>query len=232
MKKSMKNANGLHLLPVVAGALIKTFALVALLLAPLMSRAREASLPDLETMSRLRLGEIVVESTAVDDNGAAVEASLMMWAPVKDIWAIVYSCENAFIFLAGLEVCEVLEDEGVDVVTRQVINETWPAPKQDFIFRTHHEPYTRADIQLVEGTLKFMQASWEYINMPEAVVVKYKVRLQPDFPAPRFLVRRALKNRTNGLLACVRGLAGGSGSVEREKEDLDQCPGDIEKAAK
>jgi hypothetical protein len=207
-------------------------ALVFLYLAPLISQARETPLPDLETMSRLRLGEIVVESTAGEEKGGAVQASLMIWAPVKEIWTIVYSCENAFIFLAGLEVCEVLEDEGVDVVTRQVINENWPAPRQDYTFRTHSAPYTRADIKLVEGTLKFMQASWEYINMPEAVVVIYKVRLQPDFPAPRFLVRRALKTRTNGLLACIRGLVGGSGSAEREKEDLDHCPGDVEQAAR
>jgi hypothetical protein len=223
LKKAMNNATGL---------LLKTLALVSLLLAPLLSQAREASLPDLETMSRLRLGEIVAEPTQVDEKGGAVKASLMIWAPVKDIWSIVYSCENAFIFLAGLEVCEVLEDDGVDTVTRQVINKGWPVPRQDYSFRTHREPYTRSDIQLLEGTLKIMQASWEYIKMPEAVVVIYKVRLQPEFPAPRFLLRRTLKNGTAGLLACVRGLAGGSGSAEREKEDLDQCPGDIHQAAR
>jgi hypothetical protein len=228
----MNNATGLHILPVATGTLTRTFALVVLLLAPLLSQAREAPLPDLETMSRLRLGEIVVESTQVDEKGGAVKASLMIWAPVKDIWAIVYSCENAFIFLADLEVCEVLEDNGDDIMTRQVINRGWPVPRQDYTFRTHRVPFTRADIQLVEGTLSFMQASWEYINMPEAVVVIYKVRLQPDFPAPRFLVRRTLKNGTNELLACVRGLAGGSGSAERIKEDLDQCPGDIGQAAR
>ena len=237
MKKPMNNASVLHILLIGAGSFINTraifwLALLCLLFAPLFSQARETPLPDLETMSRLRLGEIVVESTRIDGNGGAVKASLMMWAPVKDIWAIVYSCENTFIFLAGLEVCEVLEDEGVDVVTRPVINENWPAPKQDYTFRTHSAPYTRADIQLVEGTLKFMQASWEYINMPEAVVVIYTVRLQPEFPAPRFLVRRALKNRTNELLACVRGLVGGSGSAERKKKDLDHCPGDIEQATR
>ncbi|MCH8057994.1 MAG: hypothetical protein IIB78_09010, partial [Proteobacteria bacterium] len=93
-------------------------------------------------------------------------------------------------------------------------------------------PYTRADIQLGEGKLKFMQASWEYINLPEAVLVVYKVRLQPGFPAPRFLVRRVLKRGMTQLLACVRGLAGGSGSAQREKEDLDHCPGDNEQASR
>jgi hypothetical protein len=233
----MNNASGLHILLIGARSLIKTraicrLAVLCLCLAPLYSQAREAPLPDLETMNRLRLGEIVVEAIRVDEKGGAVKASLMIWAPVKDIWATVYSCENAFIFLADLEVCEVLEDNGDDIVTRQVINRGWPVPRQDYTFQTHRVPYTRADIQLVEGTLKFMQASWEYINMPEGVVVIYKVRLQPEFPAPRFLVRGTLKNGANDLLACIRGLVGGSGSAEREKEDLDHCPGDIGQAAR
>jgi hypothetical protein len=237
LKKPMNKATGLYILLIGAGSLINTraigrLAMLCLYLAPLNSQARETPLPDLEIMNRLRLGEIVTEVTRADEKGGAVKASLMMWAPVKDIWATVYSCENAFIFLADLEVCEVLEDHGEDVVTRQVINRGWPVPRQDYTFRTHRVPYTRADIQLVEGTLKFMQASWEYINMPEAVVVIYKVQLQPDFPAPRFLVRRTLKNGAHELLACIRGLVGGSGSAEREKEDLDHCPGDIGQAAR
>lgn len=232
MKKPMNNATGLYFLPVGAGPLTKTLALVSLLLAPLYSQARDVPLPDLAKMSRLRHGEIVAEPIRVDEKGGAIKASLMIWAPAEDIWATVYSCENAFIFLAGLEICEVLEDDGVDTVTHQVINKGWPVPRQDYIFRTHRVPYTRADIQLVEGKLNFMQASWEYINLPEAVLVVYKVRLQPGFPAPRFLVRRVLKRGMSQLLACVRGLAGGSGSAQREKEDLDHCPGDIEQASR
>jgi len=228
----MNNATGLYVLPVGAGLLIRILALVSLLLAPLYSQACDASLPDLTTMSRLRHGEIVAEPIRVDEKGGAFKASLMIWAPVELIWATVYSCEHAFIFLAGLEVCEVLEDDGVNTVTHQVINKGWPVPRQDYIFATHRVPYARADIQLVEGKLKFMQASWDYINLPEAVVVIYKVRLQPGFPAPRFLVRRVLKRGMTQLLACVRGLAGGSGSAQREKEDLDRCPGDIEQAAR
>lgn len=214
-----------------ASALCK-LTLLSLLLAPLFLQGGEALFPDLETMSRVALAEIVVEPTRVDEKGGAVEASLMIWAPVEDIWAIVYSCENAFIFLAGLEVCEVIEDDGLDTVTHQSINRGWPVPNQDYKFLTHRVPYTRADIQLLEGNLKFMQASWEFIKMPDAVLVIYKVRVLPGFPAPRFLVRRALINGTTEMLACIRGLVGGSGSAEREKEDLNRCPGDIEQATR
>ena len=183
-------------------------------------------------MSRLRLGEIITESVRVDEKGGAVEASLMIWAPPEDIWATVFSCKNAFIFLHGLKVCEVLADDGVDTVTRHVIKQGWPVPRQDYSFRTHRIPYTRADIDLVEGNLNFMRASWDYISLPEAVLVLYRVRLQPKFPAPRFLVRRTLKKGMSQLLACVRGLSGGSGSPQGEKQDLEHCTGDIKQSVR
>ncbi len=86
MKKPMNNASGLHILLIGARSLIKTraicrLAVLCLCLAPLYSQAREAPLPDLETMNRLRLGEIVVEAIRVDEKGGAVKASLMIWAP-------------------------------------------------------------------------------------------------------------------------------------------------------
>ena len=232
MKKSIKIYPGARVLNAAAGELIKLFVLVSLVSAPAFLQAGEVPLPDLKTMTRLRLGEIVAEPFQLEEKGGAVKMTLMIWAPMEDIWATVFSCENAMIFLDGLEVCEVLEDDGLNTVTHQVIKRGWPVPTQDYSFRTLRQPYVRADIELVEGNLKSMEASWEYINMPEAVVVIYKVRLQPGFPAPRFLVRRALNKGMIGLLACIRGLSGGSMSPEREKEDLNQCPGDIEQAAR
>ena len=219
MKKPMINP---------AKRLMQAVAVQLMLLVPLFSQASETPLPDLETMNRLRLGEIVVEFVQAEQKGGAIKASLMIWAPVEDIWATIYSCANAFIFLDGLKICEVLENDGVDTVTRQVIKKGWPIPTMDYSFRTHRTPYTRSEIQLVEGSLEFMQASWEFIHMPEAVVVIYKVHLQPSFPSPRFLIRRTLKKGAFELLACIRGLAHGSKSVQSEKEDLHQCPGDLE----
>jgi hypothetical protein len=208
---------------------VRGLALGFLLLVPLL-QAREAPLPDPETMRRLGLGEIVTESARIDEKGGAVEAIVMIWAPVEDIWATIYSCESAFIYLKGLRVCEVLEDDGVDTLTHHVLKQGWHVPRQDYNFRTHRAPFTRADISLVEGNLKSMNASWEYIGLPEAVVVIYKVRVQPGFPVPRLLVRRSLKKGTQQLLACVRGLSGGSKSPRQEAKDLDRCPGDIEQA--
>jgi len=227
----MINFAGPIFLPLRVWVWTKTTVLVLLIFTPPFLQARDVPLPDPKTLKRLRQGEIVAEPIELHEKGGAVKVSMMFWAPVEDIWATVYSCGNAFIFLAGLEICEVLEDNGVDTVTRKVVNKGWPVPRQEYSFRTHRVPYTHADIQLVEGDLKSMVASWDYINMPEAVIVVHKVRLQPGFPAPRFLVRRNLSRGMTRLLACVRGLAGGSGSPERKKRDLDRCPGKISRTS-
>ena len=157
-------------------------------------------------------------------------ATLMMWAPVEKIWATVYSCENAFIFVEGLEVCEVPEDNEEFTITHQIVNKGWPVPKQDYSFRTERRPYTRAEVELVDGNLRMLKASWDYINMPEVVVVTYRLQIELGFPAPRFMVQRSLSKGTTRLLTCIRALAGGSGSPEREKAELDQCPGDVHSA--
>ena len=203
-----------------------TIVLIILLSVGLPVRAAEAPFPDAGTLKQIRLGEVVSETVAVD-KGAAVRMTLMIHAPVEAIWATVYSCEFAFIFLDGLEVCEVLQNSELDTLTRQVVNKGWPIPRQDYSFYTHRTPFTRVDVQLAEGNLKILAASWDFIKMPEAVIVIYQVHIQPAFPAPRFLVRRTMNRGMLGLLACVRALAGGSGSAEREKQDLDQCPGDV-----
>lgn len=207
--------------------MIRALILVFVILIPSSMRAEEAPLPDLETMERLRLGEIVSEPIQLEGHGGGVTATLMMWTPVEKIWATVYSCENAFIFVEGLEVCEVPEDNEEFTITHQIVNKGWPVPKQDYSFKTERSPYTRAEVELVDGNLKMLEASWDYINMPEAVIVRYSLKVELGFPAPRFMVQRSLSKGTTRLLACIRALSGGSGSREREKEELDRCPGDI-----
>ena len=210
--------------------MIRALILVAVVLTPAFIRAEEAPLPDLETMERLRLGEIVSEPIQSEGHGGGVTATLMMWTPVEEIWATVYSCENAFIFVEGLELCEVPEDNEDFTITHQIVNKGWPVPRQDYSFRTERWPYTRAEVELVDGNLKMLKASWDFYITPEVVVVRYRLQIELGFPAPRFMVQRSLSKGTTRLLACIRALAGGSGSPEREQEELDQCPGDAHSA--
>jgi hypothetical protein len=80
---------------------------------------------------------------------------------------------------------------------------------------------------LVEGNLKAMEGSWDFIVMPQGVVVSHEIRVQPAVPAPRFVVRRLMRKGMPEMLACIRGLAGGSVSAGQKAVDLDLCAGEL-----
>jgi hypothetical protein len=187
--------------------------------------AREAQLPDPETLQRLRAGEVILETTRTDESGGAARILIFIQAPVEAIWDIIYSCENAFVFVDGLKQCEVLEQTSEYTVTRQVVKKGWLIPKQDYSFRTLREPFKHAEFELVEGNLKEMEGSWDFIVMPQGVVVAHEIRVQPEVPAPRFIVRRLMRKGMPEMMACIRGLAGGSVAAGQKDQDLRVCAG-------
>jgi hypothetical protein len=188
--------------------------------------AREAQLPEPDTLQRLWAGEVIPENTRTDEPGVTTRILIFMNTPVKRIWEVIYSCENAFIFLDGLKLCEVLEDNGVVTLTRQVVDRGWLVPKQDYTFRTLRETFKHVEIKRTEGNPKVMEGSWDFITMPQGVVVIHEIRIKPDMPAPDFLVRKMMRRSLTEMMACIRGLAGGSINPELETQDLNLCPGD------
>jgi len=206
---------------------MKRFALLILVSISPYAPAREAQLPDPETLHRLQSGEVILETTRTDESGGAARVVMFSKAPVETIWKVMCSCEQAFSFLDGLKVCEVLEDNSEYAITRQVVKKGWLIPRQDFAFRTLRAPYKHIEFRLVEGNLKAMEGSWDFIVMPQGVVVMHEIRVQPEVPAPRFIVRRLMRRGMPEMMACIRGLAGGSVSVEMEALDLGHCPGEI-----
>lgn len=210
-----------------SGGQVKRFALLILFCISSPGVAREALLPEPATLQRLRTGEIILNNTQNGEPGVATQALIFMRTPVERIWEVIFSCENAFTFLDGLKLCEVLEDNGVVTLTRQVVKRGWLVPEQDYTFRTLREPFKHAEIQRTAGKPEVIEASWDFIAMPEGVVVIYEVRIKPDLPAPRFLVRRVMRRGILGMIACIRGLSAGSGSAGQESSDLGSCPGEL-----
>jgi hypothetical protein len=188
--------------------------------------AREAQLPEPDTLQRLRAGEIILENTRTDESGGATQVLIFMDTSVERIWEVIYSCENAFIYVDGLKLCEVLEDDGVVTLTRQVVKKGWLIPTQDYTFRTLREPFKHAEFQRTEGNPKVMEGSWDFITLPQGVVVIHEIRVEPDMAAPRFLVRRWMRRGMPEMMSCIRGLAGGSLNAELEARDLGFCPGE------
>jgi len=187
--------------------------------------AREVQLPDPVTLERLKAGEVILETTRTDESGGAAKIVVFIQAPVEAIWDVIYSCENAFIFLEGLKLCEVLEQTSDYTVTRQVVKKGWLIPTQDYSFRTVQEPFKHAEFRLVDGNLKAMEGSWDFIAMPGGVVVLHEIRIQSGVPAPRFIVRQLMRKGMPEMIACMRALADGSVNADMKARDLAKCPG-------
>ena len=152
---------------------------------------------------------------------------VLVRAPARAVWAVIMSCEQAFTFVDGMRRCEVLEESASRVLARHVVEQGWPLPTYDVVFESLKQPYRRIDFGLVEGNLESMRGSWVFDETPQGTLVDYQVEIRPGLPIPRFIVRRGLQHDMPDLLACVRGLAGGSLSAAGADRDLASCPGPL-----
>jgi hypothetical protein len=130
------------------------------------------------------------------------------------------------VFVNGLKQCEVIEDRGDRALIRQVVKPSWLVPRQEFVFESLREPYREIRFGLVEGNLRAMEGSWRFTATPDGLLVDYSIRVRPALPVPGFIVSWVMRRGMPDLIACIRGLAGGSGSPDGQRDDLERCRGD------
>lgn len=175
---------------------------------------------------KLRGGEIVLQDTRTDEAGGAGKAQVYIHGDAQAFWDVIVSCELAFVFVDGLRECEVLEDSGDRAVIRQVVKKHWLLPAITFSFESLRKPYDEITFSLLQGDLDIMEGSWLFTPLSGGVLVDYEARIKPAFPVPRWLIRRTIRKDTPDLIACIRGLAGVSGSEQMLESDRERCPGD------
>ncbi|HET6592712.1 MAG TPA: SRPBCC family protein [Xanthomonadales bacterium] len=203
----------------------KALLLMLTTLAAIDMPAHLAAQDEPAVLDRLRSGEIVTRETDSDAAGASGRMQLLVRAPARAVWDVIVSCELAFAFVQGLVSCEVVGDSGDRAVVRQVVKQSWLIPAYDFVFESLRQPYEQIDVHLLQGNLQALDGSWSFREVPEGTLVDYRIRIQPSLPAPRFIVRRNINRGMPDMLACIRGLARGSGSAVRQQQDLERCPG-------
>ena len=201
--------------------------LIPIVLLSMQSRALDKPAP--ENLARLLNGEALLLDPQTDGSGGSARVQILAHVPARSFWEVIISCDLAFVFVDGLQSCEVIEDTGERALVHQVVKKGWPVPTQDFVFESLREPYEQMRFGLVEGNLKAMEGRWQFTEIPEGLLVDYQLRVEPGVPAPRFMVRRNIRKDMPDLVACIRGLAGGSGSPAMSTADLARCPGQVEK---
>jgi ribosome-associated toxin RatA of RatAB toxin-antitoxin module len=187
-----------------------------------------AAVPADEISQRLGEGEIVLLEADSSRSGGSARVQALVQASAESVWDVITSCERSFVFVDGLKQCRVIEDRDNRALVHQVVKKGWLFPTQDFIFESLREPYREIRFKLVEGNLKAMDGHWRFSETPEGLLVDYSIRVRPGLPVPGFIVSWVMRKGMPDLIACIRGLAGGSGSPDQIQDDLQRCRGDTE----
>lgn len=204
---------------------VKALGLSLLLgLPPPQAEPRDQSSAVESLEQRAMAGEVAVEQLPRDAPGASVRAMVLIGADAETIWRVINSCEKARIYVDGMKDCEILRDTERESLTRQVVDPGWWAPRMEYIFEARRRPYERMDFELREGNMKQLEGYWVLEPVPGGVLVEHELHLQPNFPSPRWLVRRNLERNLPGMMACIRSLSGGSLSEQGGREDRQRCP--------
>lgn len=166
---------------------------------------------------------MVVTESAADEFGGTVRVQVLVEASARTVWDVISSCAHAMRYIRGMEDCEVLVDEPDRALTHHVVDPGWLAPELDYRFETRRDPYRRMDIELTEGNLRQMKGYWRFDPVETGVLVEHEVRIRPKTPAPRWLVRRKLRQDLPGMMRCIKGLAERDAGGADFRDDLAAC---------
>src|SRR5210317_1214467 len=131
---------------------------ILLTLAATQSSAQDAGMD----MQRLQAGEILVQTIHQDKSGGAARVTGLFHAGAEDIWNVIGYCKNEFIYVRGLEVCEVLVPGLQYIKKHHRVKNNWFTPTLDFVFEARRTSKTHGDFNLVEGDLKVMEGQWDF----------------------------------------------------------------------
>lgn len=177
--------------------------------------------PDRELLLK---GEVISETIRADESGGAARFMVYFETTPERVWETVLSCESALVFVRGIRECELLEQDAEQTVIRQVVKTSWLVPKQDFTYRMTWEDPHGARFERISGSPKVMEGGWAFREFGQGLLVTHELRVKPDLPVPRFLVRHLMQKSMPRMLACVRALSGGSLSSDMKIADRAACP--------
>jgi len=143
------------------------------------------------------------------DHSIEARTTIRIHAPPATVWAVLSSCSEAVKIVPGLEVCEVREsapDQSWERI-RQVMTYARFLPKMSYEVRVSYLKPDRIAFERISGDLITLRGSWVLVRDGEYTVARYLLDFEPDFWAPRWIVRAALKRDLPKMLRALRANA-------------------------
>lgn len=209
---------------------IGLFALALMAAGPVRAQAwpepPRLPVPDAAEQERLDRGEVVIRDTHLDEAGGAALAHVLFRADVARVWATLGDCQANFVFVRGLQACELLEDQPTHARTRQRVKPFRLLPALDYVFETVRDPHHWIRIRAVEGDLRQLEGSWRFLPQADgAVLVTHEIQVQTRMPVPRWLARRTVHRDMERLLLCLRWATEAWPEGPQRGRDRAACPG-------
>jgi hypothetical protein len=182
-----------------------------------------------EELARLKRGEILLQTIRDEKPGAAARVTALLHTSINEVWKILGYCKYEMIYVKGLKLCEMLDGDEYQMTVHHRLRNSWYAPTLDFVFSASRDSSATGKATLVSGNLKVLEGQWNLypIESESGVIAVHEIRIQPRFPAPKWLIRHTLQNDLPDMMACIRGLAAASGTKRLIQRDLKRCPGDV-----
>lgn len=181
--------------------------------------------PSDEALAQMRAGAIVIRDARADEAGGAAVAMAIYHIEPSRLWRLIGDCEANRRFVRGLLACEVSKESATSAVTRQRLKPYALFPALEYRFETLREPYRWIRIRLLDGDLRALAGSWRLDPLGGTeLLVTHEIRVQPAYPAPRWLARRTVKKDLAELMACLRWEARAWPDPRQLGEDRQACP--------
>jgi len=169
----------------------------------------EIYMPDEEQRQQILAGKVISVPVKTSEKGGTVWGAIRIDAPAEDIFNSIVYCNGEASGHKTMRKCTVIEKTTEHEIVEHQIKYHWLIPKQIYKFRGDYNGFTRIRFRVLEGDLKKLDGGWDMfpIEDSDAYLVRYYATIQPQFPTPKWLVRKSLKKEIPAMLKVMKKLS-------------------------
>ncbi|NTV01232.1 MAG: cyclase [Chlorobiaceae bacterium] len=175
-------------------------------------------------VSKLLNGEVVVNTSALDDGVTGVTAQVYIDASPEQIWRALTDYDNQKHFLPKVVDSGLISDNG----SEQVMFQTGRSGVL-FFRKTVHvklrikgEPLRRLAFQQIEGDFKVYHGEWviDSASGGRGATLTFRAEIKPDFFAPAFFIRNVQEKDLPMVLGAMKKRAESAGAIGKSVKIL------------
>lgn len=155
--------------------------------------------------AEMPIGLSIVKET---DGSHSVQAWFMVESSTATVWNTLSDYNSLATFVPSIRHSERLPDEGQNVYVAQTMNgQVGPFHKEISLrLQIKESEPTRIDFRdTLHHSFKYYAGSWEIASWDNGLAVTYKLRAQPNFFAPDFIIDGVFRRDVLDLIERIRG---------------------------